>query len=263
MKKKFIKRTITSVLLTLFVGVAGIVTLVLHPQVLFAHQLEHRHFSIYSEVPINENIKQILDSAERMVMSSELHDAGYKYDIFLCHGTAFNKLDDWLLGSWPAARAIDNNVIIKVPVDIGDGTAENGENEFHLDYMFAHEMVHCLQANHYGKLTFNPLSHPPMWKLEGYPEYISRQKRREPDNYNLMDEINLFLEKTNESSQNIDIIQLDRTTSVPYIYFKGRLMVEYLMDIKNWSYDDILQEKIKEEQVWKELLEWHQNEIEQ
>ena len=37
-------------------------------------------------------------------------------------------------------------------------------------------------------------------------------------------------------------------------YYKGRLMIEYLMDIKHLSYDQILKDSVSESTIFKEMI---------
>ncbi len=59
----------------------------------------------------------MLDNAKTIVAESELNDPSYMYDIFLSYNSLYNRIDDKLLGKEPSARAIDNNLIIKISID--------------------------------------------------------------------------------------------------------------------------------------------------
>ena len=47
---------------------------------------------------------------------------------------------------------------------------------------------------------------------------------------------------------------------MPSVYHKGRLMVEYLMDVKGMSYDAILSSGETEEEVFDEMIRWAKEE---
>src|SRR6185503_14900984 len=173
-RKKKIRCVLYALLLILFVFGLGLVTIILYPQPLFANKVEYKQFKVYSNENISEQIKPILDSALSFVEKSELYDPAYQVDLFLSYNTFFNKVDDKVFGQGPTARAIDNNLVFKVRVDINKNrvhTTFHKSCEQRFDYVIAHEMMHCLQEHKYGKLKFNPFSHPEMWKLEGYPEH--------------------------------------------------------------------------------------------
>ena len=117
-RKKKIKRIISYSLITILIFVIVLATLILYPQPLFAKKIEYKQFSVYSNEKIDDGIKPILDSAISLVERSELYDSTYKMDLFLAYNTFFNKLDDKVFHKGPSARAIDNNMIIKVKIDV-------------------------------------------------------------------------------------------------------------------------------------------------
>ncbi len=257
-KKKIIKRIFKITSLTFFAGILMIVSIILFPQRLFANKIKYKEFTMYSNDKIDDNIKIVLDNAMNLVQKSELYDAGYKYNIILCHNTFYNKIDDRLLGIGPAARARLHNVIVKARIDPKSNLAFPAfpkECEVNLTYLLAHEMIHCLQANKYGIMKFNPFRHPEFWKLEGYPEYISRKTELSGSDYSLTNEIERYVNLTNKASD-IWILIEEGGCEFPDYYYKGRLMMEYLMDIKHLSYDQILKDSVSESTIYKEMIKW-------
>jgi hypothetical protein len=144
-----------------------------------------------------------------LVQKSELYDSIYKYNIILCHNSFYNKIGDRLLEIGPAARATLNNVIIKVKIDPKSNLAFptfRKECEVNLMYLLAHEMIHCLQANKYGIMKFNPFRHPELWKLEGYPEYISRKTELSSKDYSLTSEIERYVSLENKATTILNVL---------------------------------------------------------
>lgn len=256
--KKTLKQIFVGTLLTVFIIISGLVTIIFFPQPLFAHTLEHKQFNIYSNQEIQKEVIVILENALQLVAKSELYDPDYRFDIFLAHHTYFNKLDDKVLGYGPSARATDNNIIIKVAVDIPSNAffatfyqACKGN----LTYLIAHEMVHCLQDYTYGKLTFNPFRHPEYWKLEGYPEYIARQPALLKADYELTCEIDRYTGLERNRDDFWMTIEAGGC-KVPKYYYKSRLMTEYLMGVRKYTYDQILNDTTSEDGVYAAMLEW-------
>jgi hypothetical protein len=257
MNKKF-KRIFKKTLLTLLIIISALVTIILCPQLLFANKMKYKNFNVCSNDKINDDIKIILDNAMNLVQKSELYDSSYKYNIILCHNSFYNKIDDKLLGIGPAARARLHNVIIKVRIDPKSNLAFptfRKECEVNLTYLLAHEMIHCLQAKKYGIMKFNPFTHPKFWKLEGYPEYISRKTELSSKDYRLTSEIERYVNLENKAVD-IWILAGEGGCEVPNYYYKGRLMMEYLMDIKHLSYDQILKDSVSEGTIFKEIIKW-------
>jgi hypothetical protein len=255
------KKIVTGTILVLLVIISGIGTIVLFPQPLFANKIEYKTFKVYSNEKIDDKIKGTLDNALSLVKDSELHDPAYEYDVFLSYNTLYNSFDDIVLGRGPAARATDNNVVIKVRIDIEKNLffpTFYQACEGNLTNMIAHEMIHCLQAHKYGKRTFNPFRHPEMWKLEGYPEYISRQVKLQAPGYDLIREIERYIELDSKATD-IWLPVEEGGCKSPNYYYKSRLMTEYLIDIKGYSYDEILSDTTSEDSIYKEMMKWKDN----
>lgn len=256
--KKTIKRIFAGTLLTGLVTISGLVTIVFFPEPLFAHKIEHGQFNVYSNDKIDNEIKDILDNAVNLVKSSELYDQTYTFDIFLSYNSFFNKLDDKILGHGPSGRATDNNITIKVAVEIKNNLffpTFYQKCEGNLTYLLAHEVIHCLQHNKYGKLKFNPFRHPELWKLEGYPEYVSRRTKLLASNYNLVNEIERYIDLESKATDIWMSIE-EGGCKAPNYYYKSRLMTEYLIDIKHFTYDKILADTVSEDRIYEEMIKW-------
>jgi len=258
--KKF-RRILKRTSLTLSIIISAFATIILFPQLVFANKMKYKKFKVYSNDKINYDIKIVLDNAIDLVQKSELYDSNYKYNIILCHYTFYNKIDN-LLGIGPAARGRLNNVIVKVRIDPTNNLAFSTfrkDCEINLTYLLAHEMIHCLQAKKYGIMKFNPFRHPELWKLEGYPEYISRKAELSSKDYSLTSEIDRYINLKKNKATNIWTLAMEDSCEVPNYYYKGRLMMEYLMDIKHLSYDQILKDTVSENTIFMEIIKWNDN----
>ncbi len=255
--KSFYKRIV--VLVSVFASVlfTGLVTLLFFPQPLFAHAFEYRSFTVYSGDPVPIEAVKVLDEAHRLISFSELHDKEFQHRLFLASGNPFNFVED-LLGKGPIARATAGNVIFKEPVDFEKNTVSGRSQEVNLTALLVHEMVHTLQAHRYGYAKFNPFRPPPYWKLEGYPEYIARQDMRLND-YSLKKEVIRFLNARDSSGSGW--LEAVPGHAMPEVYFKGRIMIEYLMDVRCLSYDGILSDSRGEDEIFDELIKWAQVEV--
>lgn len=256
--KKLFKRIFKITLLAFITAILTIVIIVLSPQCLFANKMSYKNFTVYSNDKIPNDIKTVLGNAMNLLKKSEINDSDYKYNIILCYNSFYNKIDDKLLGVGRTARATLNNVIIKVRIDSKKNLAFptfHKACEENLTEVIAHEMIHCLQAHKYGILKFNPFRHPEYWKLEGYPEYISRHKELSGKSYSLINEIDRYVSLESKANDIWILSDVDGC-EVPNYYYKGRLMTEYLMDIKHLSYDKILNDTVSENAVYKEMINW-------
>jgi hypothetical protein len=260
MKKSF-KRIVKITAIAIITAILTIVTIVLFPEHLFANKLSYKCFTVYSNEKMGDAIKIVLDNAIQLVHKSEINDSGYKYNIIVCNHTFYNNLDDKLFGEGPAARSRLNNVIIKVSIDPKSNSAFPTFHKactINLTELLAHEMTHCLQANKYGITKFSPFKHPEFWKLEGYPEYISRQKQISRKDYNLSNDIDNYI-KLKRKAKDIWILEEEGGCEVPDYYYRGRLMIQYLMDIRHLSYTEILNDTTSENTVYQEMITWKES----
>ena len=254
--KKAIKKTIASLSVVIIIILSGLITVTLSPQMLFAKKIAHQAFTIYTAADTDLDVihfKNRLDEAYTLIKQSELHDEAYHFDVLLGHNHFFNKIED-LQGKGPIARATAGYITIKVQIEPKENLAWGNNETVDLTWLLAHEMIHNLQANKYGLINFSPIKHPPMWKLEGYPEYIAKQDKLNADDYSLKSEIQRYAKLTEDSD---DIfVEVTQGHFMPFYYYKGRVMVEYLMDIKGMTYDEILMDETSEEVVYQEVLQW-------
>lgn len=255
---RIFKKVFAATLLTGFVILSGLVTIILFPKPLFAHKLEHGQFNVYSTSEVDVEMKFILDDAADLVRHSELYDREMQFDVYLSYNTIFNTIDDALIGSGPSARATNYYVTFKVAVDAKRNLffpTYYRKCEGNLTYLLAHEIVHVLQETKYGKVKFNPFNRPEYWKLEGYPEYIARRPARLRSDYDLVNEIDKFIELESKLTD-IWISIDDNGCKAPKYYYKGRLMTEYLMDIRQLTYHEILADTTSEDSIYAEMVRW-------
>ncbi len=125
--------------------------------------------------------------------------------------------------------------------------------------LIAHEMVHILQAHHFGLFNFCPIKHPDFWKVEGYPEYISRVSILQKKDYSLAKE--LFRYKKEIANSKNGIINIAENYYAPQVYYKGRIMVEYLINEKGMTYDEILKDKRSADEIIAEIEKWAEQQM--
>lgn len=249
--KRILKRILIGTLFTTITLLAALVTLVLNPQVLFAQKAVYRDFTIYSKDIIPDNYKPTIDYAIDLIKTSEVYEPNQQLNIFLCDGTTYNEIDTKLLGG-AMARCVDDNILLKVPADFDKNVLIGWNSKRNLKKTIAHEAIHFYQMKKYGILKFNPINHPPTWKLEGYPEYIANQKdSKSYDLKNSIKKLNEF-EKTGDYWVETEPGQLD-----PLVYYKGRIMIQYLIDVKHLTYSEILNKDITEDKVINEMRTWY------
>ena len=115
----------------------------------------------------------------------------------------------------------------------------------------AHEATHCMEFNRYGLLHSNVFgNNHAWWKWEGYPEYIARKGRAD-----LRNNISHLLDV--EKTGNNGWIYFEDSTGVVISYYKAWVMVQYCMDVRRLSFDQLLRDNGDENAVATEMMEWY------
>ena len=90
------------------------------------------------------------------------------------------------------------------------------------------------------------------------PEYISRQKQLSCKDYNFSNDIDNYINIKGKAND-IWILEEEGGCEVPDYYYKGRLMIQYLMDIRHFSYTEILNDTVSENTVYQEMVKWKES----
>ena len=120
-------------------------------------------------------------------------------------------------------------------------------------------MVHILQAHHFGLFNFCPIKHPDFWKVEGYLEYISRISILQKKDYSFAKEAFRYNKEIANSKNGI--INIAENYYAPHVYYKGRIMVEYLINEKGMTYDEILKDKRSADKIFAEIEKWGKQQV--
>ncbi|MCG6187668.1 hypothetical protein [Maribellus maritimus] len=132
------------------------------------------------------------------------------------------------------ARGFYNKVVFQGSADYQSNRVELNGYNWNQEQLLAHEAVHCYQNNKFGFWKSNPIANIPDWKWEGYPEYISSQNT---DQIDLYENIYQFLKVDPEKAW---AIKFSDGTVSPVNYYSDWLMVQYCIDVKGFSYAELL-----------------------
>ena len=91
-----------------------------------------------------------------------------------------------------------------------------------------------------------------MWKWEGYPEYVARQNRDQKD-------LNRNIEhlRTAEQTTGETFVYFQDSTRTIIPYYRDWLLVQYCMDIKKMTYDDVLKDTTDAAILRAQMMQWH------
>jgi hypothetical protein len=191
------------------------------PQYLFAHEVSHDKFKVYSRQPLDENITKVLDSAEARLVKSSIYDKDETRKIFLTDSYGF-----YTFLSNISFRSFANTVPLIDNILVNRSDAERDlvftdravRNQRSLSGVIAHEVTHHFIRRKFG--VTRSLVSIPKWKNEGYCEYIAGDT-----SITFEEGIKLWRENPTDDSK--------------YAFFKYHQMVKYLLDEEKISVEDL------------------------
>lgn len=162
--------------LVLVAGFGCYAALLVHPDPLFAHTLEHGALRAHADEPLPDAMEGTLARAEAHLRTSPLFDAARAHDLYFCQtGWRWSLFSHWNQGAAAFALAPLSRVVFFRRASLAtnemigpSGRVVRGERT--LDYYVAHEVAHTLTADHLG-WAYHAL---PVWVREGYADYVAR-----------------------------------------------------------------------------------------
>ncbi len=250
MKKKIKKWTLGLTAAGLLIATLAIV-LAVNPSLCYARHTPHGNFEIYHDQALQPGLLTALDDAATLLKTSEFYNPDLHLKICLddnslypeCMAKVRGEAFGWGFYNIVALRGLPHYAENKMEV--------NGRN-WNLTQLLAHEAVHCLQYDALGLWYSPPIADIPIWKSEGYPEYIAR---RGHDQIDLRKNIDHLVQTLATDHQ--DWIDFADGSGAVMPYYKAWLLVQYCMDIKHLSYRQVLAEDIKEADMQRELMVWY------
>ena len=203
--------------------VAAYLLLLCFPQILFAHVISYRDFTVYSREPIDQNVYAVLDKVASTLASSPINDAEVKPRIFLTDSFGLYSalslyVDRNSFGKGFPVLATNNIFINKSDLArdlVFRRAVEN--NQRSLSGVVSHEITHLLIRKRFGYVRNLTM---PSWKKEGYSEYVAGGST-------LSYEDGVRMWKSNPKD------------GTGYQYFKYYMLVKYLLEQEKISVDDL------------------------
>lgn len=255
--------------------------LLFYPGVLFANKVEYKNFTVYSDQDLGSGVEAILRDVEAALETSAIYDPSLRHDIFFGHNNVVfggiqrvrAELVSLTIGvppnltynaSWPPY--ISHIITFRIP-DIQNNALVHPERpeSINMTYTLTHEVVHSLVTARLGTQTIARL---PMWKQEGYPEYIAASMTRARPGYAVRDSVSRILREDLSwlRDDHGDFTQLRyecmgksniRTEDGnvwPTCYYISRVLMEYLLDIKGLTFDQTMSLAIRDTDTLNELI---------
>jgi hypothetical protein len=228
------------------------------PQPWFGHREQTDCCTVYSDVPFDAELRDVLRDVEDRLQAVELYEPGENYRIFLCGSPKRFALFARLAFVYPLVQGFNLSLLGNTFVsptriaELGESAAWDppyGMREGNLAHVIAHEIVHQVTE---AELGFSAYYRLPGWKSEGYAEYGSKIQvtRNDPD-ATLAHRIE-YLESDPSWAHHPNFVR---------DVYRGHLMVEYLAEVRGRNFADIMKEEVTEEETYRAMIEWYQEEV--
>lgn len=255
--------TIKKVLLSSLsiLGICSIVwlCLFLNPNYLYANSTTIENVTIHHNKDLAPEASVIVNNALEIIKSSALYDKDFSIDFCLNDNAIYPKLHP--LASGIAYAFLNKTVIYASQPDFENNLAtytwEINNNEFrkyNLTALIAHEFMHNFQYHHnpnyYNTTTFGKLN----WKFEGHADFISRKFKNDDL---LIDKITFYLKEEKKEHVGIPVFTLSDGTIQILTYFKYALVVQYLLEEKEMSFQQLCDSERPLDEVYNDMLIWY------
>jgi hypothetical protein len=251
MKPKIVK-WIIGMLVAAVLLVGLLVVIVLTPSLLYATKTSVGTFIVYHNQPFDKELKLRLDDATEIIKTSECYDGNIHFDICLKDGSLYPSLLQVFLGRAFALGFTSNKVVLCGNTNIKENYLELDGSKFNLTQLLAHEETHCLVFHKVGFWRSNPVANHPYWKWEGYPEYISRRAADQTDLVKNIEQLNEAIRKDKDEWG----IRFADSTVSSRKYFQYRLLIQYCLDVKKMTYENVLKDSTSEQTITTQMMNW-------
>src|SRR6476646_10231039 len=161
-------------------SLAAWLTLVIHPQPLFAYSLARGNVVLHARAPLPPQAGPLLDEVVRRLARSPLHDPTRTHDVFLCDTPSlFAFFEPWhrKVGGVADVHLV-GNVFIR-PSNVARGTVigpsgDEKTGEQTLTYFIAHEVTHAMTDDRTERRRYAKLA---AFQTENYADYVAFARR--------------------------------------------------------------------------------------
>lgn len=255
---KTIKKVLLGSISILLLSFLTWTTLLLNPSWSYAHETNVEFVTIHHNSALDEEAKTVVKEAIEIIKKSTIYTPDVKLDLCL-NDDEFYKNIHPLYGKC-LGYAVTNKVIIKnckvnFKEDLAQTQWEENNREhrkFKLTWLIAHELMHTLQyldsPNFFYKSPWKI-----HWQLEGHADYIAREFQNDGQ---LKNKIDFFEKEKLKDHIGYPVFKREDGTCQILSYFKYSLVVQYLIEEKNLSFDQLLKVEDSLDELYEELLAW-------
>lgn len=266
-----------------FILVLGLyLGLLLYPEVLFAKHTQYKNYTLHSQQKLDADFVKILDRVDAALSTSPIYDPSIEHDVFFgADNAAFGFVQNlrWKVHSaamkispvltynlsWPPH--FSNIITFRTP-DVSNNALVHpvGSGYVNMTQVLTHEVVHTLLK---AELGLPVKARTPRWKEEGYGDYIAASITTFANpSYNIQNSIQRILEQDLSWLKNGQgtytplrfgyaqkySIRNEEGLYWPTCYYISRVLMEYLLDVKGMSFDEVMSPKVTDSGTLNELI---------
>lgn len=221
--------------------VAAWLTLIIHPQPLFAYSARRANVVLHARAPLPPEAGPMLDDVVRRVSRSPIYDPARVHHVFLCDTPAlfaFFTLWHHRAGGVTQPQFVGNVFIrpsnlVRGRVIGPSGDEKTGERT--LAYYVAHEVTHAMTGDRVGRWRY---AHLAAFQLEGYADHVAFDHA-------------VDLARGRAALERGDAEMSPRRSG---LYKRYELLVDYLLERRGMTVDQLLARPMNGRQVEAELL---------
>jgi len=256
---KFIKKVLLGSLSVLGISLLIWTVFLINPNYSYANQTQIENVLIYHNQALEEETESIIRNVLSIIENADIYDENIEIQLCLNDDKIYPKL-------YPFAGATAYAFMHKTVMYHSNPDFKNNYAEFSwevndyelrkwkLTSLLAHEFMHNVQYHHnwkyYIKSTLGKLN----WKFEGHAEYISRRFK---DDNKLKDKINTYLIEEKKEHFGVPVFVLEDNTIQNLSYFKYAIVMQYLMEVKKLSFNEICALETPLTDLFNEMIEWN------
>ncbi|NNF35359.1 MAG: hypothetical protein HKN68_14710 [Saprospiraceae bacterium] len=236
------------VLLLLIIGVLS------NPGLFFPEEKQYESIMVYSEKPIGQETDSIMSEVLLRLDKIPIYNRDKNYNLSLCSTqkkfTFFSRLTvraNRIMGFCILGSAFVNEDFINELGMKTQGKPKYLTREGSVVHVATHELMHAYINNAYGSFRARTL---PNWKIEGYCEYGVNQFVAPSDSgYTIHERIDIYLDDS----------MWNPTAKVHRPHYIWGLMMEYLINVKGLSFEQVMDNSILKENVYQEMMNWRKS----
>lgn len=253
-----IKKILIASLSILSISTLIWIVLLINPSLSYAHETQIDQLTVFHNNELEQEVELILKNALEIIETSEIYDHTLNIQLCLNDDKMYPNLHPIPGGA--AYSFLNKTVIYASKPNFEQNTSDfrweinnNELRKFNLTTLLAHEFVHNLQHNfnpkYYILNSFGTLN----WKFEGHADYIAREYKNDG---RLKDKIEFYLMEETKEHVGIPVFKLTDGTIQNLSYFKFALVIQYLIEVKNLTYQEICNLESNIERPYSEMIDW-------